>query len=165
MLEQKNLWSEISILAKRLGETLRSENRYIATAESCTGGGIGYAISEVAGSSQWFLGGVTAYSNRIKHQQLQVASELINSKGAVSEEVVAAMVQGVVTNFSADVGIAVSGVAGPGGGSIEKPVGTICFGWYAGDNVWTQTQHFDGDRELIRLATIHHALEVLLNHL
>ena len=165
MIEESASWARIGLLAKQLGERLVAANMHVATAESCTGGGIGYAISEVAGSSQWFLGGVMAYADHIKCEQLCVARHLIEQHGAVSEEVVAAMAQGVVSNFSADVGISVSGIAGPGGGTPNKPVGTVCFGWKVGEQLWVRRTHFDGDRETVRLAAMAYSLEFLINHL
>ena len=104
-------------------------NKRVATAESCTGGGVACAMTDMAGSSRWFERGFVSYSNAAKTEQLSVPAETIARFGAVSEEVAAAMAAGALRHSRADFGVAVTGIAGPDGGSADKPVGTVCFGW------------------------------------
>jgi nicotinamide-nucleotide amidase len=130
----------------------------LATAESCTGGLIAGACTDLAGSSAWFERGFVTYSNAAKTEQLGVDAELIATHGAVSEPVVRAMALGALQHSHAQVAIAVTGVAGPSGGSADKPVGTVWFGWATPAGVQTQAQHFAGDRAAVRAATVHHAL-------
>lgn len=115
------------LLAERLGQLLRGPKHTVTTAESCTGGGIGQAITLVPGSSAWFEAGYITYSNRIKSKLLGVPSALIEAHGAVSEPVVLAMAAGAIQHSAANYAVAVSGVAGPDGGTPNKPVGTVCF--------------------------------------
>ncbi len=155
--------SESSIsLAQHLGSALTARKWTVCTAESCTGGGIGAAITDIAGSSQWFEAGFITYSNRIKSEVLGVSAELLAEHGAVSEEVVRAMAAGALDRSGADLAIAVSGVAGPGGGSPAKPVGTVCFGWGRRDDLQSQTLNFDGDRAAVRSQTVQQALRYLI---
>lgn len=153
-------------LAIRLGEQLRRLNHSVATVESCTGGGVARMITAVAGSSQWFERGFVTYSNDAKMEMVGVARELLERHGAVSVEVAAAMAEGGLRFSEADYCIAVTGVAGPGGGSAEKPVGTVCFAW-AGLDLDGETRadqtHFPGDRGEIRAHSVAHALSGLLD--
>ncbi len=137
----------------------------LCTAESCTGGLIAAACTELAGSSLWFERGFVSYSNAAKSELLGVPSELIAQHGAVSEAVARAMAQGAVAHSRAQVGIAVTGVAGPGGGSVEKPVGTVWFAWQIGQQLYSEVQCFAGDRAAVRAATVRHALQQLRLHL
>ena len=138
---------------------LRAHDWRLVTAESCTGGGIAAALTSVAGSSDWFDSGWVTYSNAAKTAQLDVAPELLAAHGAVSEAVVAAMVAGALRHSTAQAALAVSGIAGPGGGTADKPVGTVCFAWAVpGEAVRTETCHFNGDREAVRRAAVIHAL-------
>jgi nicotinamide-nucleotide amidase len=119
----------IARLAAELGAALQAQHATLATAESCTGGGIGYAVTQVAGSSAWFERGFITYSNEAKQQMLDVPAELIARHGAVSESVARAMALGALTRSRAHIAVSVTGIAGPGGGSRAKPVGTVCFGF------------------------------------
>ena len=134
----------------------------LATAESCTGGMIAAACTDLAGSSAWFERGFVTYSNEAKTQMLGVTASLITQHGAVSEEVVRAMVQGAIAHSRAQVAVAVTGVAGPAGGSAAKPVGTVWFGFATPAGVVTEMQRFAGDRADVRAATVQHAFQRLL---
>jgi nicotinamide-nucleotide amidase len=134
----------------------------LATAESCTGGMISAACTDLAGSSNWFERGFVTYSNEAKADMLGVAAALLTAHGAVSEEVARAMVQGAIQHSRARVAVAVTGVAGPTGGSRAKPVGTVWFGFMVDGQVSSERQHFDGDRAAVRSATVHHALQRLV---
>jgi nicotinamide-nucleotide amidase len=123
-------------LAKSVGKILKNRGLWLATAESCTGGYISNAITDVPGSSKYFKGGISAYSNEVKIHQLDVNSSVINQKGAVSKEVALEMARGVALTMETDIGISTTGIAGPGGGSDEKPVGTIWIGF------WNRERHF-----------------------
>ncbi len=137
----------------------------LATAESCTGGLIAAACTDLAGSSNWFERGFVTYSNEAKTELLGVDAAVIAQLGAVSQAVAQAMAQGALAHSRAQVAVAVTGVAGPGGGSAEKPVGTVWFGWATPTGVTTQVIHFAGDRAQIRAATVRHALQGLLERL
>ncbi|AZZ90932.1 nicotinamide-nucleotide amidohydrolase family protein [Hahella sp. KA22] len=145
---------EIKSLAARLGVVLGERGLTVTTAESCTGGGIAYAITSVAGSSNWFEEGVVTYSNDAKQSRLQVSSEALMRCGAVSEEVVKEMTLGALQHTQAQLAIAVSGIAGPGGGTAEKPVGLVWVAWRFRDLVVARSFHFSGDREQVRLQSI-----------
>ena len=143
--------SEIAALAERLGAALEAAGLRLVTAESCTGGRIAEAVTAVPGSSAWFDRGVVAYSNEAKQEMLDVPASLIEAHGAVSEPVVAAMARGARAGCSDRAVIAVSGIAGPGGGSAAKPVGTVCLAVAVGpDTLRTRTVLLDGDRAEIR---------------
>lgn len=133
----------------------------LATAESCTGGLIAATCTDLPGSSAWFERGFVTYSNASKTELLGVDAALIERCGAVSEEVVRAMVQGALAHSHAQVAIAVTGVAGPTGGSIAKPVGTVWFGWATPAAITTDMQLFTGDRTAVRQATVVHSLQNL----
>ncbi|GGU81054.1 hypothetical protein GCM10009504_42260 [Pseudomonas laurentiana] len=152
----------ITVLAARLGERLRRFNAHVATAESCTGGGIAEAITRIPGSSAWFEAGYVTYSNAQKTRQLGVPEALFGQVGAVSQEVVEAMVRGAQAASGARFAVAVSGVAGPDGGSVAKPVGTVWLAWADGEHVTTERRYFDGDRESVRRQTVIAALDGLL---
>ena len=145
-----------------LADFLVKNRQMLATAESCTGGMIAAACTDLAGSSVWFERGFVSYSNEAKTQMLGVAPGLIKEHGAVSEEVVRAMVQGAIAHSRAQVAVAVTGVAGPAGGSIAKPVGTVWFGFATPMGVVTEMRHFEGDRAVVRAATVQHALQRLV---
>ena len=149
-------------LVERLAAQLRAKGWMMATAESCTGGLIAGACTDLAGSSDWFERGFVSYSNAAKTELLGVDAALIAQHGAVSEPVARAMAQGAVAQAYAQVAVAVTGVAGPGGGSIDKPVGLVWFGWAVPGGVHTEVQRFDGDRAAVRAATVRHALARLL---
>lgn len=137
----------------------------LATAESCTGGLIAAACTDLAGSSHWFERGLVSYSNEAKTELLGVDPALIAQHGAVSEAVVRAMATGALAHSHAHVSLAVTGVAGPTGGSAAKPVGTVWFGWATPAGVSTELKRFDGDRAAVRAATVRHALQGMLNRL
>ncbi len=152
-------------LATEVGHTLREDTQTLATAESCTGGSIAAAITEVPGSSAWFMAGWVTYSNAAKQRDLGVPADLLERHGAVSGPVVEAMAAAARLRAGTDWSIAVSGVAGPGGGSAEKPVGTVWLAWADADGVRSERCHFDGDRAAVRHAAACHALAVLLGRL
>lgn len=150
-------------LALLLGEKLKQVGFVATTAESCTGGGVAYAITEITGSSLWFDRSFVTYSNDAKMQMLKVDEKLINRHGAVSEQVVFEMAVNAIKFSEADVSVAISGIAGPGGGSLEKPVGTVCFSWYnAHGGEKTETYLFVGDRSEVRTQAIRLALSGLI---
>jgi len=148
-------------LVELLAELLQRKRWMMATAESCTGGLIAGACTDLSGSSNWLERGFVTYSNEAKTEMLGVDAALIAARGAVSEEVARAMAEGAVARSNAQVAVAVTGVAGPTGGSPEKPVGTVWFGWSVDDQVRTERRRFDGDRAAVRAATVHYALQVL----
>ncbi len=152
-------------LAERVGRALQSKGWLLATAESCTGGGVGQAITEIAGSSEWFDCGFITYSNASKSELLDVQAALLAQHGAVSEEIAAAMAQGALSNSNAHVTVSTTGIAGPGGAVPGKPVGTICFGWASNDATHTERLVFAGDRRAVREQTVAHALKGLLRFL
>ena len=149
-------------LAIHTGRHLRDKAWMLATAESCTGGGIAYVLTEVAGSSQWFERGFVTYSNASKIALLNVSPELLAEHGAVSEQVAAAMATGALANSAAQVAVSTTGIAGPGGAVPGKPVGTVCFGWASHQHVHTELLVFSGDRHAVRQQSIAHSLQVLL---
>jgi nicotinamide-nucleotide amidase len=135
----------------------------LVTAESCTGGLVAAACTDLAGSSDWFERGFITYSNASKTELLGVDATLIDTQGAVSESVAQAMAQGALAHAHAQVALAVTGVAGPGGGSPTKPVGMVCFGWCVDGRVHTETRHFEGARADVRRAAVRHALARLVH--
>jgi nicotinamide-nucleotide amidase len=145
-----------------VADLLKNFGWKLATAESCTGGLIAACCTDIAGSSDWFERGFVTYSNAAKTEMLGVDAALIARDGAVSEAVVRAMVQGALQHSAAQVAVAVTGVAGPGGGSEAKPVGTVWLGWATPAGVVTELQHFAGDRAQVRAATVQHALQRLV---
>lgn len=146
-----------------LGQSLAARGATLATAESCTGGLIAARCTDVPGSSAWFTGGVVAYANEVKRDVLGVAPDLLAAHGAVSEPVVRAMVAGVRRLTGARLAVAVSGVAGPDGGTPEKPVGTVWVAVADGENVQARRFLFSGDRAAVRNATVDAAVEMLLD--
>ncbi|MFG6138453.1 CinA family protein [Halomonas sp. B23F22_10] len=152
-------------LAERLGALCRERGASVATAESCTGGGVANAITEIAGSSDYFETGYVTYSNAAKTRLLGVPEPLLERCGAVSHEVVEAMVAGACTESGADLAVAISGVAGPGGGSADKPVGTVWLAWGAPGRVRTERRHFAGERDAVRDQAVNVALQGLIAEL
>jgi nicotinamide-nucleotide amidase len=150
------------VLVGLLADLLLDKGWLLATAESCTGGLISAACTDLAGSSNWFERGFVTYSNEAKTEMLGVAPALITAHGAVSEEVARAMAQGAITHSRARVAVAVTGVAGPTGGSRAKPVGTVWFGFMVDGRLSSEMRHFGGDRAAVRAATVQHALQRLL---
>lgn len=141
-----------------LARLLMQNGWMMVTAESCTGGLIAASCTDLAGSSNWFERGFVTYSNAAKSELLGVDPALINTHGAVSDAVVRAMAKGALAHAHAQVAVAVTGVAGPGGGSAEKPVGTVWLAWATPMGVVSEVQHFAGDRAAVRQATVQHAL-------
>jgi len=148
-----------------IADALNAHGWYLATAESCTGGGIGAALTDLPGSSSWYRGGVIAYDNAVKRSFLNVPEDILSTYGAVSEPVVVQMAVGVAELIGAEASIATSGIAGPSGGTEAKPVGTVCFAYKAGDQVWSETLCFGGDRANVRRLAIEHGLTSLLSRL
>ena len=159
--------NNLEILSTNLGALLQKDNMYFTAAESCTGGLLSQSIVSVPGSSAWFGSSFITYSNISKHKVLGVSKETLKSFGAVSEQVVKEMVTGALRESRANLGIAISGIAGPGGGSPERPVGTVCIAWkFNGDIEVQETCYFDGNRNEVRYQTVVKALEeaiLLLN--
>ena len=149
-------------LATQVGQGLQQRSWRLATCESITGGGISQAITDIAGSSEWFDCGLVTYSNASKTRFLDVPETLIAQHGAVSEAVAAAMVRGALAHSDAQISLSTTGIAGPGGAVPGKPVGTVCFGWAHGDIVHTERLVFTGDRAAVRAQTAEHALQGLL---
>ncbi|WP_407296069.1 CinA family protein [Stutzerimonas zhaodongensis] len=154
--------STLTELAAQLGRALHHRAAQVTTAESCTGGGIAEAITRISGSSAWFEAGFITYSNLQKTRQLQVPEHLFSEVGAVSCEVVEAMVRGAQAASGARYAVAVSGVAGPGGGSPEKPVGTVWLAWARDDERFSRRFQFDGDRQAVRERSVEAALVGLI---
>ncbi len=152
----------IPALCAGLAEALLQRGWLLATAESCTGGLIAAACTELSGSSRWFERGFVTYSNDAKVELLGVDPALIAAHGAVSEKVARAMAFGALRHAQAQVSLAVTGIAGPTGGSPDKPVGTVWFGFDVGGRLSSETRRFDGDRAAVRQATVAHALERVL---
>lgn len=153
-------------LSSLLGEKLLAKGWHLATAESCTGGGIAAAITAVAGSSSWFEYGVVSYANSAKEKLLQVNPHTLLDHGAVSQAVVEEMVAGVLALSSADIAVAVSGIAGPSGGTAEKPVGTVWFAWgLASGEIHSECFCFAGDRSTVQSQAVVQGLAGLLKFL
>ena len=156
---ESEIEGQVAALAQRLGGL----GMMLAAAESCTGGWLAKVCTDIAGSSDWFERGFVTYTNEAKQEMLGVAAETLQTHGAVSEATVAEMATGALNNSRAQISVSISGVAGPGGGSAEKPVGSVCFGWAVqGGETTTERCQFDGDREAVRLQAVHHALQGLL---
>ena len=150
-------------LAEKVGAALKARRLMLATAESCTGGWIAEAVTMVPGSSEWFERGFVTYTYISKREMLGVKEAALDKHGAVSEEVVRQMVEGALASSHAQVAVAVSGVAGPAGGTPDKPVGTVCFAWGMKDgNPRSETKRFPGDREAVRRQSVEHALKGVL---
>jgi len=153
----------IEALAADLGRALQLAGAHVTTAESCTGGGIAEAITRIAGSSAWFEAGFVTYSNEQKTRQLGVPTPLFEQVGAVSREVVEAMARGAQRGSGARFAVAVSGVAGPGGGSPEKPVGTVWLAWAVAERMFARRFQFTGDRQAVREQSVEAALVGLIS--
>jgi len=152
-------------LAGRLGTRLKGAKEVLATAESCTGGWAAQVVTSVAGSSAWFDRGFVTYSNAAKEELLGVRAETLSAHGAVSEETAREMARGALERSKATVAVSITGVAGPTGGTPEKPVGTVCFAWARGSAVRSETRRFAGDRESIRRQSVILALEGVMRAL
>jgi nicotinamide-nucleotide amidase len=160
-----NLEHSRQSLCRLVADLMLKKQFSLATAESCTGGLIAGACTDLAGSSQWFDRGFVTYSNAAKTQMLGVDANLINQHGAVSEPVAKAMAAGAMTHSAAQVSVAVTGVAGPTGGSAEKPVGTVWIAWCVSGEISAQLYHFEGDRAMVRALTVQQALQGLVERL
>ena len=156
--------SSFETLSKAVGEVLLANQLILATAESCTGGWVAQVVTETSGSSQWFDRGFVTYTNDAKQEMLGVEPTTLQRFGAVSEQTVQAMAEGALQYSRAQITLAISGVAGPTGGTSDKPVGMVCFAW-AGANFSTQTatQYFQGDRTAVRRQAVHYALRRLID--
>jgi nicotinamide-nucleotide amidase len=151
--------TELLMLADQLGRALKQSGRMLVTAESCTGGWVGEAITAVPGSSHWYDRGFITYTNTAKREMLGVKTEILARFGAVSEATARAMAEGALAASQADLAVAITGIAGPGGGTPEKPVGMVCLAWAARkQNTRTATERFSGDREAVRRAAVKAAL-------
>ena len=156
--------SDLHELARQVGEQLLAQHQLLAVAESCTGGWVAKCLTDIAGSSGWFDRGFVTYSNDAKQTMLGVSAATLDAAGAVSEATVREMAAGVLKNSKADVAVAISGIAGPGGAMPGKPVGTVCFAWArAAGEQRAETCHFRGDREAVRRQSVAHALQGLLD--
>lgn len=154
---------ELYGLAEQVGCALKARHWMMASAESCTGGWVAQAVTAVPDSSLWFERGFVTYTHIAKQEMLGVKAATLAAHGAVSEQTAREMVQGALARSHAQVAVSISGVAGPGGGTSQTPVGTVCFGWGAtGGAVQTATRHFDGNREAVRRAAVAFALARLL---
>jgi nicotinamide-nucleotide amidase len=155
---------ELESLSVRVGEALLEQKLMLTCAESCTGGWVAKVVTATAGSSMWFERGFVTYSNAAKQELLGVKGDTLRQEGAVSEAVVREMAAGALRRSHAQAALAISGVAGPGGGSPGKPVGTVCFAWaLQGGEAAAETRHFAGDRETVRRLSVIHALQGLLS--
>jgi len=154
----------LTTLATLVGARLHAERMLLATAESCTGGWVAQALTAIAGSSGWFERGFVTYSNAAKMEMLHVKANTLQAHGAVSEQVAGEMAVGALAHSHAQLAVAVTGVAGPGGGSPDKPVGTVCFAWARTNRkVTAVTHHFSGDRENVRRQSVIAALQGVLD--
>ena len=155
----------IGKIAGKLGKRLKASRSRLVTAESCTGGWVAQAVTSIAGSSDWFERGYVTYSNAAKREDLGVAGKVLLRYGAVSEPAARAMARGALRRSRADVALAITGVAGPGGGSPGKPVGTVCFAWAQGRKIRSETKRFRGGRSRVRRQSVIHALRGVLRWL
>ena len=155
---------ELESLSAELGALLIEKNYFFTTAESCTGGWVGQSLTSVPGSSSWYGCGFITYSNTAKHKILDVSKDTLNTYGAVSQEVVEEMVDGALKKSKANLGVAISGIAGPGGGTSERPVGTVCLAWKLNDlPASSVTEVFEGSREEVRFKSVSKALKEAIN--
>lgn len=150
-------------LSAKVGERLTKAGLMMVTAESCTGGWIGMEVTAIAGSSVWYDRGFITYSNEAKQDMLEVSAQTLTKDGAVSEQTVLEMARGAIRHSRAQLAVSVSGIAGPGGGSVEKPVGTVWLAWVYGDKEIAKVFHFEGDRQAIRLEAVRASLQGILN--
>ncbi|HEX4928195.1 MAG TPA: nicotinamide-nucleotide amidohydrolase family protein [Burkholderiales bacterium] len=156
----------MNALARKLGRALQARQALLVTAESCTGGWAAQAVTAIAGSSAWFERGFVTYSNAAKEELLGVKKRTLARHGAVSEPTAREMALGALSRSRGTIALAITGVAGPGGGSRAKPVGTVCFGWaIRGRSAWSETRRFRGDRRAVRRQSVEHALRGVLGRL
>lgn len=153
-------------LATQLGQSLQKRGDMLALAESCTGGMVSAAVTDIAGSSAWFDRGFITYSNAAKQEMLNVSEKTLAQHGAVSEETALAMALGALENSQAHIAASITGIAGPTGGSADKPVGTVCFAWVNKKGLTiTATKHYTGNREAVRQQAATQSISGLLDHL
>ncbi|MEE3197181.1 MAG: CinA family protein [Pseudomonadota bacterium] len=160
VLEEQDTY--LNRLGRKLGEALLAKGWSVATAESCTGGWIAKVLTDVPGCSQWFGWGFVTYADNAKEKMLHVSKEVLDHYGAVSRETARSMAEGARDATQAQLAMAVTGIAGPEGGSKEKPVGTVWFGWIGPDGFHAECCYFEGDRENIRRESVTHAIKLLL---
>jgi len=155
---------QLTRLAEKLAHQLAEKSLTTVVAESCTGGWIAQSLTAIAGSSAWFDRGFVTYSNQAKQEMLGVSGATLQEHGAVSEQVVQEMAQGALNHSPAQLAVSVSGIAGPGGGTVDKPVGTVWFGWCRrGADTVSEHRQFNGDRDAVRRQAVAHALQGLLD--
>ena len=155
----------LEVLSRKTGKALMQKRQMLVTAESCTGGWVAQAVTAVAGSSDWFERGYVSYSNAAKRDALGVSDRILARHGAVSEQTARAMARGALQASRGTIAVAVTGIAGPAGGSPEKPVGTVCFAWARGRKIASETKHFRGGRNSVRRQSVIHALRGVLKWL
>ena len=154
---------DLNQLAERVGAALQDAHRMLAVAESCTGGYVCKVLTDIVGSSHWFDRGFITYAVQSKQDLLGVPADILMQHGAVSEPTVRAMATGVLANSQAHISVAISGIAGPGGGSLEKPVGLVCFAWMTrGGECRAEAMQFGGNRDAVRRQAVAHALNGVL---
>lgn len=152
-------------LATRVGRRLKTKKRLLVSAESCTGGWVAQAVTSIAGSSAWFERGFVTYSNAAKRELLGVKAKTLRKHGAVSEETAREMARGALAHSKGTLALAVTGIAGPGGGTREKPVGMVCFAWMDRKKLRSETRRFSGNRDSVRRKSVVHALQGVLDSL
>ena len=155
----------LSSLSRRTGKALKKGGQTLVTAESCTGGWVAQTVTSVAGSSDWFERGFITYSNAAKREALRVRAATLARHGAVSEQTAREMARGALKRSRGTVAVSITGIAGPGGGSPGKPVGTVCFGWAQGRRIRSETKRFRGGRASVRRQSVVHALRGVLKWL
>ncbi|RUO36364.1 CinA family protein [Aliidiomarina sanyensis] len=160
-----NLETELSESLHALASLLKQRYWRLGSAESCTGGGLAYACTALSGSSDWFEGSIVSYSNAMKINLLGVPVETLKAFGAVSHETAEAMVRGLQTALGVQAAVSITGIAGPTGGTANKPVGTVCFGFAMDKNTWTDIQYFHGERDEVRRQSIIYAVSQIIKYL
>ena len=148
-----------------LSQLLTDQSLTLSVAESCTGGNLSALLTSVSGSSTYFDRGYITYSNQAKMDMLDVDAEILERFGAVSEQTAFEMVNGVIQNSHSDIAVSITGIAGPTGGTVEKPVGMVCFGFYVKDKHFVKTQHFSGDRETVVASSVDFVIQTLVDEL
>jgi nicotinamide-nucleotide amidase len=153
---------KLAVLARKTGTALKKKGQMLVTAESCTGGWAAQTLTSIAGSSEWFERGYVTYSNAAKRDDLGVPEATLLRHGAVSEPTARAMARGALTHSRGTIAVAITGIAGPGGGAPGKPVGTVCFAWARGRRMRSETKRFRGGRNSVRRQSVAHALRGVL---
>jgi nicotinamide-nucleotide amidase len=156
---------KLNVLSRKVGKALKIKGELLVTAESCTGGWVAQAVTSVAGSSNWFERGYVSYTNAAKRDQLGVGKRTLARSGAVSEQTAREMARGALRRSGGTIAVSVTGVAGPGGGTPQKPVGTVCFAWARGRKIASETKRFRGGRNSVRRQSVIHALRGVLKWL